>query len=124
MRRILVVEDDPTLRDVYQTIISSQPYLCETAVNGKDALLKCVKTEYDLILLDLMMPVMSGVDFLINYPDIDKMKSKIIILSNLSSGKELERAHELGIEKSIVKSNISPKDLITIIRYDLESAHR
>lgn len=121
MRRILVVEDDPVLRDVYQTILSTQPYLCDVAANGKEALEKCQTHTYDLILLDLMMPVMSGIGFLENYKDIDAMKSKIVILSNLSSGKEIERAREIGVLKNLVKSDLSPGQLIGAIRYDLET---
>lgn len=120
MRRILVVEDDPTLRDTYQVILSTQPYLCDVAANGREALEKCKDHKYDLILLDLMMPVMNGIDFLENYEGLDKMKSKIVILSNLSSGKEIDRVHEIGIAKTLVKSDLSPKQLIAAIRYDLD----
>jgi serine kinase of HPr protein (carbohydrate metabolism regulator) len=49
------------------------------------------------------------------------MKSKIIIMSNLSSGKELEEVRELGIQKHLLKSNVSPTQLITEIRYYLEA---
>lgn len=122
MRRVLVVEDDPILRDVYQTILATQPYICDIATNGQEALEKCRNNSYDLILLDLMMPVMNGVDFLESYEDIEAMKSKIIILSSLSSGKELERARELGVHKSLVKSDVSPTQLVNTIRYDIEAA--
>ena len=122
MRKILIVEDDPTLRDVYHTILSTQPYLCDTATNGKEAIEKCQKQQYDLILLDLMMPVMSGIEFLDNYNDLETMKSKIIILSNLSSGKELDRARQMGILKNFIKSDLSPSELISAIKFDLETA--
>lgn len=121
MRRILLVEDETILRETYQTILSTQPYQCDFAANGKIALEKCKKQHYDLILLDIMMPVMSGIDFLENYQQLGEKKSKIIILSNLSSGKEIERALELGVEKNIVKSNLSPRELISTIRYELEA---
>lgn len=124
MRRVLVVEDDPILRDVYQTILATQPYICDIATNGQEALEKCRSNSYDLILLDLMMPVMNGVDFLESYEDIEAMKSKIIILSSLSSGKELERARELGVHKSLVKSDVSPTQLVNTIRYDIEAANK
>lgn len=120
MRKVLIVEDDPTLRDVYHTILSTQPYQCDTAMNGKEALEKCKKQTYDLILLDLMMPVMSGIEFLENYEDLEVMKTRIIILSNLSSGKELDRARQMGIAKNLVKSDLSPSELISAIRFDLE----
>lgn len=122
MRKILIVEDEPVLRDVYQTIISSQPYICHVAANGEEALEKCKDQTYDLILLDIMMPVMDGIEFLEHYTQLEGPKSKVIILSNLSAGKEIDRAYELGVVKNLVKSDISPKQLIAAIRYDLEAS--
>lgn len=120
MRKILIVEDEPILRETYQTIISTEPYVCEVAENGKVALEMCSIRDYDLILLDIMMPVMNGIDFLEKYPKLSEMASKIVILSNLSSGKEFERAKELGITRSLVKADTSPRELISTIRYLLD----
>lgn len=119
MRKILLVEDETILREVYLDILSTQPYICDFAENGKEALEKCQKKEYDLILLDIMMPIMNGIDFLKNYQKTEQMKNKIIIMSNLSSGKEIESAHSLGIQKTILKSDISPTQLIAAVRYQL-----
>lgn len=121
VRKILVVEDEPILRDTYQLILSTQPYICEVATNGREALEKCAQQKYDLILLDLMMPVMNGVQFLENFPELETMKPHIIILSNLSSGAELDRARELGVVRSLLKSDLSPKQLIAAIRYELDA---
>ena len=120
MRRILLVEDEPVLRETYQIILSTQPYICDVATDGKMALELCAKNDYDLILLDLMMPIMNGVEFLEHYDKLEEMKSRIIILSNLSSGAELDRAYDLGVQKNLVKSDLSPTDLINAIRYDIE----
>ena len=120
MRRILLVEDEPVLRETYQIILSTQPYICDVATDGKMALELCAKNDYDLILLDLMMPIMNGIEFLENYDKLEEMKSRIVILSNLSSGAELDRAYDLGVQKNLVKSDLSPKDLINAIRYDIE----
>ena len=122
MRKILLVEDEPILRETYQIILSTQPYRCDVADNGKVALEKCETQDYDLILLDLMMPTMNGVEFLENFKKLETMKSKIIILSNLSSGKELERTRELGVMRSLLKSDLSPSQLIATIRYELDAA--
>lgn len=121
MRKILIVEDELVLRETYQIILSTQPYACDVAADGKEALDKCEDKKFDLILLDLMMPVMNGVEFLENYKQLNEMKSKIIILSNLSSGKEISRARELGVHRNLVKSELSPKQLIATIRYELEA---
>jgi DNA-binding response OmpR family regulator len=122
MRKILIVEDEPILRETYQLILSSQPYLCDVACDGKEALELCKNKNYDLILLDLMMPIMNGVEFLENYTNLAGTKSKIIVLSNLSSGREVDRALELGAEKNFVKADLSPSQLIAAVRYDLDAS--
>jgi DNA-binding response OmpR family regulator len=121
MRKLLIVEDEPILRETYQLILSTQPYLCDVASDGKEALELCKEKSYDLILLDLMMPIMDGVEFLEYYNDLDGVKSKVIVLSNLSSGKEVDRALELGAEKNFVKSDLSPSQLIGLVRYELDA---
>jgi DNA-binding response OmpR family regulator len=120
MRKILLVEDEPILRETYQMILSTQPYLCDVAENGKEALERCQSKNYDLILLDIMMPEMNGIEFLENIDKLDAMKQNIIVMSNLSSGKEIDRMRELGVHKSILKASTSPKELVSAIRYHFE----
>ncbi|HEX7483711.1 MAG TPA: response regulator [Candidatus Saccharimonadales bacterium] len=122
MRKILLVEDEPILRETYQIILSTQPYETDYVQNGKEALEKCKTKNYDLILLDIMMPVMNGIEFLKNVDDLHNLKSKIIIMSNLSSGKEIDEARDIGVQKHLLKSNISPSQLISEIRYHLEAS--
>jgi DNA-binding response OmpR family regulator len=88
MRKILVVEDEPLLRETYEMILSTQPYLVETAENGKVALEKCKSEEYDLILLDLMMPIIDGVEFMEHFMPQASPRTRVIVMSNLSSGDE------------------------------------
>jgi len=122
MRKILLVEDEPILRETYQIILSTQPYETDFVENGKEALEKCKTKTYDLILLDIMMPVMNGIEFLKNVDNIHDLKSKVIIMSNLSSGKEIDEVRDMGIQKHLLKSNISPSQLISEIRYHLEAS--
>jgi DNA-binding response OmpR family regulator len=63
-KRILVTEDDPSIRRLLATILRRASYEVDTAKNGRDALEKTKKTDYDVIVLDLMMPVMSGFEVL------------------------------------------------------------
>lgn len=121
MRKILVVEDEEILRETYELILSTEPYIIETATNGKEALEKCIQTRYDLILLDVMMPVMDGVGFLESVQDMDIGDPKIILLTNLSSGSEIENALKLGAHTNILKSSLSPKQLLTAVRYEVEA---
>lgn len=120
MRKILLVEDENTLREVYKLILSTEPYELHTAVNGQDALAKCESTTYDLILLDLMMPVLDGIGFLEKFSlTNDARTTKVIILSNLSSGQELDRALAVGAYKSLLKADVSPRQLLATVRYEL-----
>jgi DNA-binding response OmpR family regulator len=121
MRKILIVEDEELLRDSYQIILSTEPYEVDVAVNGQEALDKCQQTDYDLILLDIMMPVMDGPTFLERYKKSKPGASNVIILSNLSSGDELSRALELGARRSILKASLSPKELIATVRLEVEA---
>jgi len=122
MRKILVVEDEPLLRETYQLILSTQPFNVDVAEHGQAALQMCAENDYDLILLDLMMPVMDGVQFMEQFMPHAPAKTRVIILSNLSSGPELDAAMRLGAVQSALKASLSPKDLISLVRYDLEAA--
>lgn len=121
MRKILLVEDEEILRDTAEMILSTQPYISHVAHNGQDALEKCSRETYDLILLDLMMPVMSGVEFLKRFKENAPAHTKVLILSNLSSGKEFDQAMELGVSGSVLKTELTPKKMLSLIRYELEA---
>jgi len=119
MRKILVVEDEPVLRETYELILSTQPFTVHTAENGEVALEKCSQNEYDMILLDLMMPIVNGVDFLKRFMPDAPDQTRVIIMSNLSAGAELDAAMQLGAIQSVLKASLGPKDLISLVRYDL-----
>jgi CheY-like chemotaxis protein len=122
MRKILLVEDEDILREAYKSIISTEPYELHVASNGEEALALCTQTKFDLILLDLMMPGMDGIDFLEKCSPELCAASKIIVLSNLSSGSELSKAMSLGARKSVVKAELSPSELLALVRYEVEAA--
>ena len=121
MRKILLVEDDPSLRDVYTTILSTEAYLLDVASNGLEALEFIKHATYDLILLDLMMPIMNGVGFLQEYSKSEHLHTKVIVMSNLSEGHELNQALKLDVYKSVLKADLSPRQLLTTVRYELEA---
>lgn len=120
MRKILLVEDEDILRETYLIILSTQPYLVDVAENGQVALDLATQKEYDLILLDLMMPVMDGVTFLEHFVKADSA-AKVLIMSNLSSGRELDRAMELGSYRNVVKAEMTPRQLLALVRYELDA---
>lgn len=121
MRKILIVEDEEPLRETYKMVLSTEPYSIYVAADGQQALDFCKEIDFDLILLDLMMPRVDGVAFLERYRQMNRMASKVIILSNLSSGDKLTHALALGAYKNIVKANLSPRQLVSMVRYELQT---
>ena len=123
MYNILLVEDDSAIREAFAVILSlSGKYTVTTAENGQIALDLCDKHTYDLILLDIMMPVLDGVGFLKEYAArYHDDLTKVIIMSNLSSGSELSLIQDYGVEQAILKSSLTPHKLMTVVDETLKS---
>lgn len=118
---ILVVEDDPELAEVYHTLLVQAGYSVAVAHNGKDALQVTEEHKPELILLDLRMPVMDGVEFLENY----KLKEnhpnvKVVVFSNYDMQDEIDDAYRLGAERYVLKAWASPKELLQIVEDSLK----
>jgi DNA-binding response OmpR family regulator len=122
MRKILIVEDEDLLRTAYEQIVSLEPYEVHTAKNGQEALELCAHITFDLILLDLMMPLVDGISFMQTFSGTASFAvTKVIILSNLSSGKKLTQALRLGAQKNVLKADLSPRQLLATIRHEVEA---
>ncbi len=121
MRKILIVEDEKLLREGYELMLSSEPYEVYSAANGAQALQLCKDKKFDLILLDIMMPIMDGVSFLEHYSKDIAEPSKVIIFSNLSASNELSKALALGVRKNFLKSDLSPRQFLAMVRYELQA---
>lgn len=113
MSKILIVEDDKSLQDVYAEILRAEGYEIDTADDGEQALNKMKAGGWDLVLLDIVLPKMSGIDVMqeiTNNPPVTPNKS-VVFLTNISAGKELKQALSLG-NGYIMKSQITPGDLV------------
>lgn len=117
MYNILLVEDDAPIREAFAMILAlGGKYTVTTAENGQIALDLCKENYYDLILLDIMMPIVDGVGFLKEYTaNYQNDVAKIIIMSNLSSGSELSLVQDYGVERAILKSSLTPMKLMAIV---------
>lgn len=120
MAKILVVEDDLRLKLTYDIILNKEGHEVERAEDGEEALAKAETFRPDLILLDMLMPKVNGLEFLKRY-DVKKSHPdvKIIVFSNMSMPKEMEEAYKLGATKYMLKSSTSPKQLAELIRQTL-----
>lgn len=118
MAQILVVEDEQALNDAYRMILEHEGHTVATASNGEEALQRVAEQEPDIILLDVLMPKMNGLEFLREYDVTNKHpNSQVIVLSNLDMDKEVKQAMELGAARYIVKARLSPHELAMLINH-------
>ncbi len=117
MHKVLIVEDEDVLRNAYVNIFTIEKFEVEQASNGHIALQKIESFKPHVVILDILMPVMSGIEFLekVNlikqYPD-----TKVLVLSNLSDKDTVDQVTSLGASKHMVKSSLSPKQLVATVR--------
>ena len=119
-KRLLLVEDDMGLASVYQTRLEVEGFEVKHVPNGEDALSTAIEFKPDLILLDVMMPKISGfdvLDILRNTPETRNIR--VVMLTALSQPKDQERAKQLGAYDYLVKSQVVIADVVQRIKYHL-----
>ncbi len=119
-KRILLVEDDGALADVYQARFELEGLEVQQVNNGEDALSKAIEFKPDLIVLDAMMPKISGfdvLDILRNTPETTNIK--VVMLTALSQPKDKERAENLGVDDYLVKSQVVIGDVVERVKHHL-----
>ena len=119
-KKILLVEDDMALSAVYRSRLEIEGFDVREANNGEDALSATVEYRPDLILLDVMMPKISGfdvLDILRNTPETANVR--IIMLTALSQPKDKERAESLGVDDYLVKSQVVIGDVVARVEHHL-----
>lgn len=122
MANILVVEDDKDLNNAYKIILESENHQVVSAFNGKDALKALDTFTPDLILLDLLMPIMGGLEFLQYYDLVNKHPDvKVLIFTNMENSPEVTEAYNLGAARCIIKSWTAPQNLSRVISDTLEN---
>lgn len=113
MKRVLIVEDDEFLQGLEATKIKNSGYEVLSAQTGEDAMKKIMEPNIDIILLDLLLPNFDGFEILKKIKETESTKSiPVIIFSNLSETKDVEKAISLGATKFMVKSNFSLEELV------------
>lgn len=117
-KSILLVDDDPLIVALYKNVFAKSKYEVTTASNGKDALVQVTAAKPDLILLDLMMPNMNGVEVLrVLKKDNATKDIPVIILTNYSEKPEYaEHANKLGAYAFVMKSEMNPKEILAMAK--------
>lgn len=122
-RHILIVEDDPTLNEAFKILFTKEKFEVTCAFDGKEALkiLEDNGDAIDIVLLDLLMPVMSGLEFLKAYNPKEAGKP-VIVFSNLDREKDVDQAIEYGASRYMLKAWGSPKELVRIVNDTLQES--
>ena len=117
MAKILLIEDDKLMLRLYQKAFGFENYEVETAVNGEEGLAKVKSGKPDLILLDIMMPKMHGLEVLDRLKADPEVKDiPVVILTNLAGEEDAETALAKGAVKYIIKSEHKPKEVVDAVK--------
>lgn len=123
MAKVLLVEDDFSLRDIYSARFAAEGYTVVTASDGEEALAVAVREHPDLIVLDVMMPKISGFDVLDILRSTPETKaSKVIMMTALSQEADRQRGESLGVDKYLVKSQVTLEDVVGAVKTALGEA--
>ena len=123
MTKIMVVEDDQSLREIYSIRLTAEGYEVCSAGDGEEALAIAVKERPDLVLSDVMMPKISGFDMLDILRSTPETKNiKVIMMTALSSDDQRKRGENLGADKYLVKSQVGIEDVIAAVHEVLGGA--
>jgi DNA-binding response OmpR family regulator len=113
MAKVLLVEDDVALRDIYSARFMAEGYDVVTASDGEMALTQAVKEKPELIILDVMMPKISGFDVLdILRATPETKDTKVIMMTALSQETDVDKGKSLGADEYLVKSQVTLTDVI------------
>lgn len=118
LRKILLVEDNPELRNMYETFLQLNGYTVGVAVDGEDGLNQAREFKPDLIFLDIMMPKKDGFEvlkILRNDPAYNCTKTKIVMLTNLGDSKVTPQQRQ-DMDGYVIKAEIVLSDLLEVIK--------
>ena len=116
MATILIIEDDAALQEAYSFILSTKNHTVTSAYNGQEGLSKTAQQPYDLILLDMHMPVMSGLEFLEAFRPNRPATTRVIVFSNMVEPEIEAQAIQLGADACILKSSMTPTAMLGVVQ--------
>src|SRR3989344_9056716 len=121
-KRVLIVEDDQFLREFYQELLTAEGYFVDAASDGEIALTKLRSNEYNLVLLDLMLPKKDGVQVLRDLKVSPPKSSQIniLVLTNLGQDLVVKECFDLGADGYLIKSALNPDQVLTEVKSYLD----
>jgi DNA-binding response OmpR family regulator len=121
MAKIAIIEDDLAIAQMYRIKFESEGYEVDTAENGKLGLVLCEKMHPDIVLLDLMMPEMTGDEMLAKMRDTDWGKNtRVLILTNMGETEAPADLKKLNVLDYIVKADMTPRQVADLVKTHLK----
>lgn len=121
-KKLLVVEDDKLLREALALKLEKANFTVTVAMNGQEALAKLQTFKPDLIMLDIMMPVMDGLTALKEiHKNPDTKDIPVIMMTNINEADQLNEAMEYGVKDYLVKSDWRLEDVVKKINEKLHT---
>lgn len=120
-KRILVVDDDVYIREIYVEVLKHAGYEVDNAEDGEVALTKLKEGGYDLVLLDVIMPHKNGIEVLneLFKSSPAKKNGPIILLTNSVEDPMIEKAQEKGVTGWAIKVDLAPPELLRLVKNTL-----
>lgn len=122
MSKILIADDDAFLIKIYSTHLQQDGHEVITCTDGQSALEQAISQEPDVILLDIMLPRMNGLDVLEEIRSSRQTKSTpVICLSNLNQDEDQKAALDLGANEFLIKAKLTPSQIIEVVHKYLKA---
>jgi DNA-binding response OmpR family regulator len=122
MKKVLIVEDEKFIQDLYSLVFTTSGFDVDTASDGDEALTKIKEHTYDIILLDIMLPKTNGIEVLrtIRKEDAPSKDIPVFLITNLGQENIIKEAFDIGADGYLLKSQVTPKDAVATINTYLE----
>ena len=121
MKKILIIEDDPFLSEMYAAKFIENNFEIELASDGKLGLTKIEEFRPDLVLLDIVLPKMDGFEVLKKIKEKEELREiPIVLLTNLGQKNEVEKGLALGAQEYIIKAHFTPTAVVTKVKEILD----
>jgi len=122
-KKIIIVEDEQYLRELYIQILQQEGYSVDSAEDGDIAFEKLSKNQYDLVLLDVILPKMDGLQILEKLSKMgDRKFDNTVLLTNLGQDLVVAKALDYGVRGYMIKSDYTPEEMINEVKGYLENS--
>ena len=111
--KVLLIEDEDFIRDLYKRQFEKAGFVIEAIANGKDGLAAAGQNKYDLLLLDIMLPDLNGIEILRQIKQNPATKAMpVVLLTNLGQDEIIKEGFKLGAEGYLIKASFTPDQIV------------